>query len=63
MMVTALREAGRRFVIALDDHEPAPAHGFSGGEAKINLAGTKGVAERVQASGMKRDWSGDADRE
>jgi hypothetical protein len=58
-MVTAHREAGLRFVIYTDDHEPAHVHAIGDGEAKINLAGAGGAPELVRAAGMK---SGDLRR-
>ena len=36
-MVTVLREAGMRFVIYTDDHEPAHTHIYGDGEARINI--------------------------
>lgn len=36
-MVTVLREAGFRFVIYTDDHEPAHVHVYGDGEARINV--------------------------
>jgi hypothetical protein len=38
-MITVLRSGGLRFVIYLDDHEPAHVHVIGDGEAKINLVG------------------------
>ena len=52
-MVTVHREAGFRFIIFADDHEPAHVHVFGDGQAKINLAGTDGAPELVSAAGMK----------
>lgn len=52
-MVTVHREAGFRFIIFADDHEPAHVHVFGNGQAKINLAGADGAPELVSASGMK----------
>ena len=52
-MVTVHREAGFRFIIFADDHEPAHVHVFGDGQAKINLAGTDGVPELVSVAGMK----------
>lgn len=52
-MVTILRDRGFRFVIYLNDHEPAHVHAIKGnGEAKIDLAG--GAPELVWADGLKR---------
>jgi histidinol phosphatase-like PHP family hydrolase len=36
-MVTVLREAGFRFVIYTDDHEPAHVDVYGDGEARINV--------------------------
>lgn len=52
-MVTVHREAGFRFIIFTDDHEPAHVHVFGDGQAKINLAGPGGEPELVSATGMK----------
>jgi hypothetical protein len=41
-------------VIFLNDHQPAHVHVFGVGEAKINLAGPKGMPELVMAHGMSR---------
>ena len=51
-MVTVHRAHGLRFVIFVDDHEPAHVHVFGDGEAKINLAG--GDPELISAVGMSR---------
>jgi hypothetical protein len=40
-MVTVHREAGFRFVIYVDDHEPAHVHVENGGNAKIEIAGDR----------------------
>jgi hypothetical protein len=48
-MVVVWREAGLRFVIFVDDHEPAHIHVFGDGNAKINLNGPV----LVWSSGMK----------
>ena len=53
-MVTVLREAGMRFVIYTDDHEPAHAHVYGDGEARINILDLTVLSNR----GMnKRDLS------
>ena len=39
-MVTILKADGFRFIIFINDHEPAHVHVFGDGEAKINLVGT-----------------------
>lgn len=46
-MVAVLRVHGLRFVIFVDDHEPAHVHVFGDGEAKINLDGSGGAPELV----------------
>lgn len=51
-MVTVHREAGMRFVIFSDDHEPAHVHVSAGGSAKVNLLGSGGAPELVRAYGM-----------
>ncbi|QRM42878.1 DUF4160 domain-containing protein [Rhizobium sp. BG4] len=53
-MVTIFRADGLRFVIFVDDHEPAHVHVFGDGEAKINLLGLSGEPELIWADGMKR---------
>ena len=53
-MVTVLREHGLRFVIFVNDHEPAHVHVFGDGEAKINLDGPEGAPELVWTVGMSR---------
>lgn len=50
-MVTIHREAGFRFVIFTDDHEPAHIHVYGDGSAKIDIAGN--APALVQADGMK----------
>jgi len=52
--VTIFRADGLRFVIFVDDHEPAHVHVFGDGEAKINLLGLGGKPELIWADGMKR---------
>lgn len=49
-MVTVLREAGMRFVIYTDDHEPAHIHVYGDGEARINILDLTVIANR----GMKK---------
>ena len=51
-MVTVLRAHGLRFVIFLDDHEPAHVHVFGDGEAKIVLGDDK--PELVWAAGLSK---------
>lgn len=53
-MITVHRAHGLRFVIFVDDHEPAHVHVFGDGEAKINLAGAAGEPELIFAIGMTR---------
>jgi len=52
-MVTIHREAGFRFVIFADDHEPAHVHVIGDGAAKINLVGPGGKPELVSNDGLK----------
>lgn len=54
-MVTIYRAHGLRFVIFLNDHEPAHVHVFGEGEAKINLTGAGGSPEMVWADRMSRN--------
>jgi hypothetical protein len=53
-VITVLRQAGLRFIIFMDDHEPAHVHVFGDGQAKINLLGPDDAPELVWAFGMKR---------
>jgi hypothetical protein len=53
-MVTVYREAGFRFVIYRDDHEPAHVHVVKDGEVIINLLGPDGTPELRQAFGATR---------
>lgn len=53
-MVTVYRAHGLRFVIFVDDHEPAHVHVFGDGHIKINLIGGTGMPEIVTIEGMKR---------
>ena len=52
-MVTVHREAGLRFVIFTDDHEPAHVHVSGDGNAKIDLTGPDGKPELVTNDGFK----------
>ena len=52
-MVTILSAQGLRFVIFVDDHEPAHVHVFGDGHLKVNLVGADGPA-LIWADGMKR---------
>ncbi|MDE1157656.1 MAG: DUF4160 domain-containing protein [Neorhizobium sp.] len=49
-MVTVLREAGMRFVIYADDHDPAHTHVYGDGEARINIVDLTVISNR----GMKK---------
>ncbi len=53
-MITVRRDFGLRFVIFVDDHEPAHVHVFGDGEMKINLVGSDGAPEIETYVGMKR---------
>jgi hypothetical protein len=53
-MVTVHRAHGLRFIIFVDDHEPAHVHVFGDGELKINLAGSEDGPELILANGMSR---------
>lgn len=53
-MVTVLRVHGLRFIIFVDDHEPAHVHVFGDGQVKVNLVGAEGAPELVWAVDMKR---------
>lgn len=44
-MVTVLREHGLRFVICTADHEPAHAHVFGDGEARIDIVNLKVITQ------------------
>ncbi len=52
-MVTVLREAGLRFVIFTDDHEPAHVHVYGDGSAEIDLVGRSGAPALMHADGFK----------
>jgi hypothetical protein len=52
-MVTVHREAGLRFVIFVDDHEPAHVHVIGDGKAKIDLTGPGGQPVLVYNDGFK----------
>ena len=52
-MVTVYRAHGLRFVIYLDDHEPAHVHVLGDGELKVALAGAGGLPQMIYAVGMK----------
>lgn len=52
-MATVHREAGLRFIIFVDDHEPAHVHVVGDGHAKISLAGADGKPDLVSNDGFK----------
>ena len=52
-MVTVHRAHGLRFVIYLDDHEPAHVHGLGDGELKVEILGAGGLPQIVHAFAMK----------
>ena len=52
-MVTIHRAHGLKFVIYVDDHEPAHVHVFGDGQMKIVIDGADGLPEAVEAIGMK----------
>lgn len=52
-MVTVHREAGLRFVIFTDDHEPAHVHVIGDGNAKIDLTGPDGKPALATNDGFK----------
>lgn len=47
------REAGLRFVVFTNDHDPAHVHVVGDGAAKVNLAGPDGKPELVYNDGLK----------
>jgi hypothetical protein len=51
-MVTVLRAAGTRFVIYLNDHEPAHVHVYGDGEARIDIVHLRAISNRGMS---KRD--------
>ena len=53
-MVVVHREAGLRFVIFKDEHEPAHVHVLGDGDAKIRLFGNDGLPKVEEAKRMKR---------
>jgi hypothetical protein len=53
-MVTIWRERGLRFVIFVDDHEPAHVHVFGDGEMKVDLTQDDPTKTLLWAEGMKR---------
>lgn len=53
-MVTVYREAGFRFVIYSDDHEPAHVHVVGDGNAKVDLGRVNGIPEMVYSGGFRQ---------
>lgn len=54
-MVTVYRAHGLRFIIFVDDHEPAHVHVFGDGHIKVKLLGADGAPQIVTIEGMKRN--------
>lgn len=52
-MVVIHRAHGLRFVIFVDDHEPAHVHVFGDGELKVTIRGESGLPEIAYNLGMK----------
>lgn len=52
-MVVVHRAFGLRFIIYLDDHEPAHVHVVGDGEARIAIMGPAGFPVMLSAIGMK----------
>lgn len=52
-MVVVHRAHGFRFVIYLNDHEPAHVHVYGDGEARIAITGPDGLPVMLEALGMK----------
>lgn len=53
-MVVVHRAHGLRFIIYVDDHEPAHIHVRGDGEAKVQLVGSDGMPALVRVVGMTR---------
>jgi len=53
-MVTVHREAGFRFAIYRNDHEPAHVHAIKDGEVIVNLLGADGRPELREAFGATK---------
>lgn len=53
-MVVVHRAHGLRFIIYIDDHEPAHVHVRKDGEAKVMLVGENGEPEISYVVGMTR---------
>ena len=51
-MVVIHREAGLRFVIFVNDHEPSHVHVFRDGEAKIDLGSARGEPRLISFVGL-----------
>ena len=51
-MVVIHREAGLRFVIFVNDHEPAHVHVFGDGEAQIDLGSARGEPRLISFVGL-----------
>jgi hypothetical protein len=51
-MVVVHREAGLRFVIFPNDHEPAHVHVYGDGEAKIDLGSARGEPRLIAFAGF-----------
>ena len=51
-MITVLRAAGMRFVIYVDDHEPAHVHVIGDGEARVEIRAVRLISNRGMS---KRD--------
>ncbi len=52
-MVTVYRAHGLRFVIYLDDHEPAHVHVYGEGEIKVAIVGPDRRPLAIYVCGMK----------
>ena len=53
-MVVVHRAHGMRFIIYVNDHEPAHIHVRGDGEAKVALVGSSGDPELLRVTGMTR---------
>jgi hypothetical protein len=51
-MVVVHREAGSRFVIFSNDHQPPHVHVFGDGEAKIDLGSARGEPKLITFVGL-----------
>lgn len=52
-MVVVHRAHGFRFIIYVQDHEPAHVHVGGSGQAKIQLIGADGLPRLIYSAGMK----------